>query len=118
MSYEIINSLRAASIIRLEGAGSTTIELANLAFSEIETVSSASIKSVLWSSNGSIVIERGDEKIATLYSSGSFIFSDIRHSIANNANQSITVTINSGGTVFLEVTKDTTYDPALEGDLI
>jgi hypothetical protein len=118
MSYETVNSLRTSSIIRIEGAGSTTIELANLAFNEIETVNSAAIKSMFWSTNGSIVIARGEETLSTLYSNGTFIFPDLRYSMANNSTQPIIVTINSGGTIFLEVTKDTEYDPALEGDLI
>jgi hypothetical protein len=116
MAKDITNSLRSASIIRVVGASSETVELANLSSNvSLETVNSASIKRVMWTTNGSITITRNSEVIAQLYNSGDMRFSDYGHAIANNSTQPIVITVASGGTVLLEVTKDTTYSPALEG---
>ena len=116
MTIEITNSLRSASIIRVAGASSETVALANLSSNvAIETVNSASIKRLMWSTNGSITIARNGETLAELFYSGDMRFSDYGHSLAKNSTSPIVITIASGGTIFLEVTKDATYNPALEG---
>ena len=115
MAYEITNSLRSASIIRVTGAGSANIQLANLATSVNETVNSASIKRVMWSTGGTVTVERGGETILTLYNSGDLRPSESGHIIANNSTSYINVSIATGGTAILEVTKDTTYATPLTG---
>ena len=54
MPFEITNSLRSASFIRVVDAGTANVTLAQLAKNANETVNSASIKRVIWSTNGSI----------------------------------------------------------------
>lgn len=114
MSYEITNSLRSSSVIRFVEPGTYTVQLANLSSNvSTETVNSASIKRLIWSTNGSISVTRNSQKIVDLYDSGEMILTEIGHTVANNQTSAIVVTITTGGTLFMEVTKDTTYTPAL-----
>jgi len=115
MAYEITNSLRSASIIRVTGAGSANIALANLASSGNETVVSASIKRVMWSTGGTVSVERGGETILTLYGSGDLRPSESGHIIANNSTSYINVSIATGGTAIVEFTKEATYATPLTG---
>jgi len=115
MAYEITNTLRSSSIIRITGAGTTTIQLANLAYNANETVGSASIKRVNWSTQNAISVARGGNIILNLYRSGEIRLDDWGHSIANNSTGNVVVVIDTTGTIFLEVSKDTTYATALVG---
>jgi hypothetical protein len=54
MPFEITNSLRSASIIRVVDAGTATITLAQLAKNANETVTLHQSNRVIWSTNGSI----------------------------------------------------------------
>jgi hypothetical protein len=114
MAYEITNALRSASIIRVVD-GSATIPVANLAVNANEVVAAASIKRVLWSTNGAITIVRNSQPILTLHGSGDMRLSDSGHSIANNATSDIAITVTSSGSVVLEVTKQATYTTPIEG---
>jgi hypothetical protein len=115
MPFEITNSLRSASIIRVVDTGTANITLSQLAKNANETVTSATIKRVMWSTNGSISITRDGVPILALHGSGDLRTSDSGHVIANSSTANIAVTITTGGTAILEVTKDTTYTTALEG---
>jgi hypothetical protein len=115
MAYEITNSLRSASIIRVTGAGFANVQLANLSASANETVVSASIKRVMWSTGGTVTVERGGQTILTLYGSGDLKPSESGHIIANNSTSNMNVSIATGGTVILEVSKETTYATPLTG---
>jgi hypothetical protein len=115
MAFEITNSLRSASIIRVTGASSANIQLANLSTSANETVTSASIKRVMWSTGGTVSIERGGETILTLYGSGDLRPSESGHVIANNSTSYMNVSITTGGTAIIEVTKEATYATPLTG---
>jgi hypothetical protein len=114
MAFEFINTARSSSIVRVIDAG-TTISLANLSSSANETVTAANIRKVAWSTNGSIQIVRNSVPILTLHNSGSIQFDELNHAIANNNTQSIVVTINTGGFVVLELTKEATYTTAPGG---
>ena len=114
MAYEITNALRSASIIRVVD-GVATIPVANLALNANEVVTSASIKRVMWSTNGTITIVRNSEPILTLHGSGDMRLSDSGHSIANNATSDLVITVSTSGSVVLEVTKQATYTTPLEG---
>lgn len=112
MSYEIINVKRASSIIRCEGVSNYTIQLSDLSTNtQIETVTSASIKRIGWSSNGYITIARGatPNTVSTLYGSGEIRLDEWGSSLANGSTGNIVVSIVTGGTVFLEVSKTATY---------
>jgi hypothetical protein len=115
MPFEITNTLRSSSIIRIEGAGTTTVSLANLSVDANETVTSASIKRMNWTTNGNIQIVRNSVPIASLHGSGEVRADDFGHSIANNSTSSIVITVNTGGTLLLEVTKQATYATPLTG---
>jgi hypothetical protein len=114
MAFEYINTLRSASIARVIDSG-TTIALANLSTGANETVNSATIRRVAWSTNGSIQIVRNSVPILTLHGCGSILFDDMNTTIANNSTQPIVVTINTGGFVILELTKESTYTTAPGG---
>jgi hypothetical protein len=115
MPFELINSIRSSSIIRIEGTGTTTVALANLSVNANETVTSANIKRINWSTNGSIQIVRNSVPIASLHGTGEMRLDEYGYSIANNSASSIVITVNTGGTVVLEVSKETTYATALTG---
>lgn len=117
MAKEIKNSFRSSSIIHVIGAGTETVTLADLAkvtTETTETVNSAQIKRVMWSSNGSITISRDATKVAELYGSGDMRFSDYGYAVDLGATSNVVVTIVSGGTAILEVTKDSTFNPSLD----
>jgi len=114
MAFEYINTLRSSSVARIIDTG-TTISLANLSSGANETVNSATIRKVAWSTNGSIQIVRNSVPILTLHNSGSLVFDDMNTTIANNSTQPIVVTINTGGFVLIELTKDATYTTPLTG---
>jgi hypothetical protein len=115
MPFELINSIRSPSIIRIEGTGTTTVALANLSVNANETVTSANIKRINWSTNGNIQIVRNSVPIASLHGTGEMRLDEYGYSIANNSTSSIVITVNTGGTVVLEVSKETTYATALTG---
>ena len=115
MAFEITNSLRSASIIRVVDAGTANVTLAQLAKDANETVSSASIKRVMWSTNGSISITRDGIPILALHGQGEMRPSESGHVIANNSTANIAVTIVTGGSAIIEVSKETTYTTPLTG---
>jgi hypothetical protein len=115
MPFEIINSIRSPSIIRIEGTGTTTVALANLSVNANETVTAANIKRINWSTNGNIQIVRNSVPIASLHGTGEMRLDEYGYSIANNSASSIVITVNTGGTVVLEVSKETTYANSLIG---
>ena len=115
MPFEIINSLRSASIIRIEGTGTTTVSLANLSSDVNETVTSASIRRLYWSTNGNIQIVRNSVPILSLHNTGEMRLDDFGYTLANNNTQSISITVNTGGSLILEVSKQATYQNALTG---
>jgi len=115
MALEIINSIRTPSIIRTVDPGTYTISLANLSFNANETVNFANIRKLNWSTNGNITIVRNSVPLMTLHNAGELRCDDFGSSLANNNTQSIVVTINTGGSLVMEVTKDCNYTTALIG---
>ena len=115
MPFEITNTQRSASIIRVADAGTTTVSLANLAFDANESVSSANIRRLTWSTNGNIQIIRYSIPVLMLHNSGTMMLDELNHSVANNNGSSIVITINTGGSMVMEVTKSATYANTLVG---
>jgi hypothetical protein len=122
MPIEITNKIRSTSLIRVtEGPLSANTISANIALSDLETsenetVLSASIKGVIWSSNGAINIFRGTELVLSLHGSGEMRLDDYAYSISTNADQNIEIlSPTARGTIILEVSKEATYTPILEG---
>lgn len=113
MPHQIINSLRSPSVIRVVDAGTYTISLANLAASAAETVSTASIKSVAWSTSNNIVISRNSQNVLSLYGTGEWRLADFGSVITANNDSNIVITVVDG-TAILEVSKEAIYNPVLE----
>ena len=113
MPYEIRNKLRGPSTIRLTGID-TTGALALSAFSanvNTENVNSIQITSMKWSvlpSTGTITITRDALVVATLYQNGEWIHNEVP--LSNTATGTLTVAIVGGGTIFMTVNKDATYN--------
>jgi hypothetical protein len=115
MPFEITNTQRSASIIRVVDVGTTSVTIANLAFDANETVSSANIRRLTWSTNGNIQILRSSVPILTLHNSGTMMLDELNHTVANTNTSPINITINTGGSIVMEVTKVATYTTPLTG---
>lgn len=110
MSYEIVKALRGSSTIRAEGAGTYTITLADMSTNtSIETVTSASIKRFNWTTNGSITIARNSTTILTLFGNGEMRLDEYGAALGNTSTGNVVVTIASGGTIVMDVSKVATY---------
>jgi len=117
MPYEVINNLRGTSIIRAVDPGTYTITLSNLSTNtDLEIVSSANIKRLFWSSNGHISIGRGTTPtpMLELSASGQMKLDELGYSIANTNTGNVVVTIVTGGSVVIEMSKTATYTTNLE----
>ena len=115
MPFEITNSIRSGSIVRVVDVTTANITLSQLAANANETVTSARIKRVMWSTNGSISITRDGVPILALHNSGDMRPSDSGHVFANNSTANIGITIVTGGTAVLEISKEATYTTPLVG---
>ena len=115
MAFEITNTLRSSSIIRVVDASTTTVSLANLSTGANETITAANIRKLAWSTNGSISIVRNSVPILALHNTGVIQFYDLNHSVANNNTQPIVITVTTGGSLVMEVTKEATYTTAPGG---
>jgi hypothetical protein len=115
MPFEITNTQRSASIIRVVDAGSITVSLANLAFDANETVSAANIRRLTWSTNGNIQIIRNSIPVLMLHNSGTMLLDELNHSVSNSSASSIVITIATGGSIVMEVSKTATYANVLTG---
>ena len=120
MAFEITNQLRSPSIIRVEGASTVNVNISQLSTNTaLETVVSANINRLAWSTGGSISIGRHGASntlitLATLFNSGQMNFDELGTTLANTNTGNVTVTINTSGTVILEVSKNTTYSTDLD----
>jgi len=116
MAYEVTNTRRGSSIIRCEGASTNDITLEQFSTNtSIETITSASLKRIAWSTGGTVTIARGESPntVATLYGSGELRLDDYGYALANGGDGKIVVTIATGGTCILEVSKTATYSTDL-----
>ncbi len=112
MPYEIINTLRGTSIIRCVDPGTYPINLVDLRKNPTnEVVNSADIKRVTWSSNGHITVTRAaNTSILALHNAGEMRFDDFAYAISNTNMSNVVVTIVTGGTIVLEVSKNSSYN--------
>ena len=115
MPIEITNSLISSSLIRVEGIGTYYANLISLAVDSNEVISSANIRRINWSTNGNIQIVRNGNNVTTLHNTGEVKLDEWGHTLANNNTSNVVITIVSGGTVLLEVTKSATYTTPLTG---
>jgi len=110
MPIEITNKKRSVSVIRVEGISANTVYLANLSAGADETVTAATIKRILWSTGGTVNITRNSNSICTLYGSGEMRFDDFAFSLQSNNASSMVITITTGGSFVMEVSKQTSYN--------
>jgi hypothetical protein len=118
MGYELKNTQRSSSILRCVDPGTYTINLQDFAANTTnigETINSASIKRINWSTNGNISITRNAVPLLALHNAGEMRFDEYGHSIANNSTSNLAITITTGGSLVMEITKDTSYNVALTG---
>jgi hypothetical protein len=122
MPVEITNKIRSTSLIKVtEGTASgnaiaANVTISQLAVSNNETITSASIKGVMWSSNSTINVIRNGEVVLCLHGSGEMRLDDFAYSVSSNNTSNIEVTsAGARGTIILEVSKEATYSPILEG---
>ena len=115
MAYEIINTLRSRTVIRVTGNTATRINLTQLsANSSLETVNSASLTHVITTTDGKWVIYRGNDAsgpvLLSLFAQNDLQFSVYDVSFANGATSNIFVT-NSGtdGSLIMQFSKVATY---------
>jgi len=115
MPIEITNSLRSVSVVRVEGTGTYYANLISLATNSNEVVSAANIKRINWSTNGNITIVRNGNVIGTFHNAGEIRCDEWAYSIANNNTSNVVITITTGGTLFLELSKSANYTTPLTG---
>ena len=124
MPYEITNSLRAKSLVRIVGGltgtsnANTLITLTSLAKDSTETVSAAAVAQASGVTDGVWRVYRGDNTngvlILELPSFSHYAFYEFDSNIANNSTSNIYVQ-NSGtvGTLILQFAKTATYSTDL-----
>jgi hypothetical protein len=111
MPIEYNNTLRGTSIIRVEGTGTYYINLTDLrANTTTETVTAFDIKRLNWSTNGTIQISRNSANIASLHTAGEIRLDDWGYTISSNRSSNANVTVTTGGTLFMELSKEATYN--------
>jgi len=112
MPLEITNTTRGSSIIRCVDPGTYTVNLTDLRKNTTtEIVNSADIKRATWSSNGNISVTRAaNTSILALHNSGEMRFDEFGHSISNMNTSNLVITIVTGGTIVLEVSKVSSYN--------
>ena len=121
MPFEIINAVRAKSVIRIVGgAANTHINLSTLSAQSDETISAAAIAQVSVSTNGIFRIYRGNNSAGTLILEIATPFNLIlyEHDItfANSATSNIFVEhTGTAGTLVMQLAKTASYNPALTG---
>lgn len=121
MPFEIINAVRAKSVIRIVGGvANTHINLSTLSAQSDETISAAAIAQVSVSTNGIFRIYRGNNSAGTLILEIATPFNLIlyEHDItfANSATSNIFVEhTGTAGTLVMQLAKTASYNPALTG---
>lgn len=120
MAYEITNTLRSRSVLRVTGNTATRINLSQLSVNtQVETVETASINHVISSTDGIWRIYRGNDASGVLVLElfdADLPLSTYDIAIANASTSNIYVTNSgTGGTLILSITKQASYTPALEG---
>ena len=120
MAFEITNSLRAKTFVRIVGNTNTLITLSALAKDAEETVSGATIAQASGVTDGVWRIYRGNDATGVLVlelpAFSHYQFYEFDCAVANSATSNIFVT-NSGtaGTMVLQLSKSATYNPPLLG---
>ena len=111
MAYEIINTTRGSSIVRVVDVSTANLTLNQFRGSpNTETIGTLTIRKLNWSTNGSIEITRDGAQLFKLSGSGEMRLDDYGHSVANTASGNLAVQIFTGGCIVMEVSKTATYN--------
>jgi len=119
MAYEIINTLRSKSTIRVTGNTSTRINISQLSADvNTETVISATISHIITTSDGAWNVYRGDSNsgilIMQMFGTLDYPLSENDIVMANSATSNIFVeNTGTGGTLILVTSKSTEYPTPL-----
>jgi hypothetical protein len=119
MPYEILNSKRSKSTIRVTGNTPTRINLVSLSTDQAtETITGAAITHVMSSSDGFWKVYRGNDNTGTLVldleGSNDYPLAQYDIAIANTPTANIYVTNSgAGGTLILSLSKTAIYNPPL-----
>lgn len=118
-SYEITNSLKQKTLIRVIGTGNARINLSQMARNSGETVQSADIAVVSGVTEGVWKVYRGNDAtgqlIFELPAFSNFTMTELDSAISNSSTSNVFVT-NSGatGTLFVQMAKTSTFNPTLD----
>jgi len=119
MPYEILNSKRSKSIIRVVGNTATRIDLTGLSTNTTtEIITGATITHVMSTTDGFWKVYRGNDNTGTLVLdlAGNNDYPLVQYDIvvANTPTANIYVTNSgTGGTLILSLSKTATYSPTL-----
>ena len=121
IAFETTNRVKGPSSIRIHGVGTANINVQNTFATQgidKERITGFAIQKCAWSTNGSIMIRSSGQDVIELHSTGQINFAEDFAPIANTGSavvgsQFFQVTIATGGTVMLQVSKVANYDPAL-----
>lgn len=115
MAYEIINTKRSKSVIRITGNTATRINLSQLSTNTTtELISSATLAYISGSTDGVWSVYRGNdntgEKVISLFGNKEYPLAQYDIVIANNSTSNLYFT-NSGsdGTLIVSISKEATY---------
>jgi hypothetical protein len=119
MPYEILNSKRSKSTIRVTGNTATRVNLSSLSTDlATETITGAAITHVMSTTDGFWKVYRGNDNTGTLVldlqGSNDYPLSQYDIAIANTSTANIYVTNSgAGGTLILSLSKSATFNPSL-----
>jgi len=119
MPYEILNSKRSKSTIRVTGNTATRVNLSSLSTDlATETITGAAITHVMSTTDGFWKVYRGNDNTGTLVldlqGSNDYPLAQYDIAIANTSTANIYVTNSgAGGTLILSLSKTATFNPSL-----
>ncbi len=119
MPYEILNSKRSKSIIRVVGNTATRIDLTGLSTNTTtEIITGAAFTHVMSTSDGFWKVYRGNDATGTLVldlpGGNDYPLAQYDIALANTSTANIYVTNSgAGGTLILSLSKTATYNPSL-----
>ena len=119
MPYEILNTKRSRSVIRVVGNTATQINLSALAKDAEETITAAAITHAICSTDGKFNVYRGDNTSGTLvleiFDGSDWPLAQYDVTVANSSTSNIHITNSgTGGTLILVVNKTATYSTDLQ----
>lgn len=119
MPYDIVNTKRSRSVIRVVGNTATQINLASLSTGADETITAAAITHVICSTDGKWNVYRGDNASGTLvlevFDGSDWPLAQYDVTVANTSTANIHITNSgTGGTLIMVVNKTAVYSTDLQ----